>query len=196
MIESYSYGNRKGIKPISWTDFYAQCKGLAIEIAKYNPDIIVGIARGGLYPATQLSHMLQKELQTVRLSRRLNDEIIYKDPVWIQQPTEYVKSKKVLVVDEICDTGQTINIVKEKLESLGVAEVKTAVLYSHTQAADNCQYIGIISDELIINPWDREVLIDGQFVLHPEYKKALETQGVSQTSDFLSNIQSITPTKF
>src|SRR5215475_9097672 len=58
----YSYDNRQGVLPISWDDFFSLCKGLALAVAPYQPEIILGVARGGLYPATLLSHLLQAEL--------------------------------------------------------------------------------------------------------------------------------------
>src|SRR5260370_7865773 len=55
----YSYEKRKGILPISWQDYFRPYKGLALAISAYEPEIILGIARGGLYAATLLSHRLE-----------------------------------------------------------------------------------------------------------------------------------------
>jgi hypothetical protein len=38
-------------------------------------------------------------------------------------------------------------------------------------------YIGLVTDELLLNPWDREIFRDGAFRFHPEYVGALEQQG-------------------
>ncbi len=195
MPESYEYENRKGIKNISWDDFYGLCKGLALAVEEYKPEIIVGIARGGLYPATLMSHMLLTELFVIRLTRRVNDKIVYHDPVWIQRPTEYLIGKRVLVVDEICDTGQTLRIVKGELEQIGASEVRTMTLYAHEKSADTPDYIGIVTDELILNPWDREVLVNGEFVVHPEYIEALKHQNNDQTTDYKLGIEAIKPEK-
>src|SRR5579859_4443600 len=65
----YSYEKRRGILPISWEDYFGLCKGLALAISAYDPEIILGVARGGLYAATLLSHMLQAELYTVKITR-------------------------------------------------------------------------------------------------------------------------------
>ena len=45
--------------------------------------------------------------------------------------------------------------------------------------------IACISDALILNPWDREIVRDGRFVLHPEYVFALEKQGIVPTESLL-----------
>lgn len=193
MSDSYEYKDRKGVRPISWNDFYGLCKGLALAVADYKPDVIVGVARGGLYPATQLSHMLQAELFAIRLSRRLNDKIVHQDPVWIQRPTEYLKGKRVLVVDEICDTGQTLEMVKKELAKVGVTEMRTATLYAHQQSTDKVDYIGLISDELLLNPWDREIVADSEFVLHPEYVEALKYQTDTQAETYRLGVEAIKP---
>ena len=73
----YSYKTRKGVLPISWEDYFGLCKGLALAISTYDPEIILGVARGGLYAATLLSHMLQAELYTIRITRRLKDQVVY-----------------------------------------------------------------------------------------------------------------------
>lgn len=175
-MNSYSYKERKGVKPILWDYFNQLCKDLCLEIEKFNPDIILGIARGGLYPATLISHILQKELYPIRITRRVNDIVKYKTPVWLMKPPEIVKEKKVLIVDEVCDSGETLEIVRKSVEELEAKEIKTAVLYSHTKGKNIPDYIGIVTDELIINPWDKEILKDGKFIQHPEYTEALSKQ--------------------
>jgi hypothetical protein len=51
-------------------------------------------------------------------------------------------------------------------------------MYAHTWGVETPDYIGIISDELIINPWDREVIKDGQIVPNVEYVQALNLQKI------------------
>lgn len=63
-----------------------------------------------------------------------------------------VKGRRVVVIDEICDTGETLIMIKEKIEEMGAKGVKSAVLYSHTWKSSLPDYIGLITDELILNP--------------------------------------------
>lgn len=184
----YSYEKRRGILPISWEDYFGLCKGLALAISAFDPEIILGVARGGLYAATLLSHMLQAELYTVRITRRFKDQVVYDNPVWIVKPPSIVKDQRVLIVDEICGAGQTLMMIKEEVGRLGASEMRSAVLYAHGQGKDIPDYIGIISDELIVNPWDREILREGQFVLHPEYVHALAQQGMAADTSLLPGI--------
>jgi hypoxanthine phosphoribosyltransferase len=176
--ESYAYENRDGLQPISWPLFHSLCKGLALAVAPYQPEVILAVGRGGYYPGTLLAHILRVDVFPVRLSRRVNDVVTHKRPRWVVKPPKSIKGRRVLVVDEICDTGETLKKVAKRAEKLG-ATVQTAVLYAHTHSATVPDYIGIITDALILNPWDREVVQDGAFIVHPEYAGAFEAQGIA-----------------
>jgi hypoxanthine phosphoribosyltransferase len=182
---SYDYANRKGVHPISWEDFHGICKALALSVSHFQPEVILPIGRGGYYPGTLIAHLLQIEIYPVRVSRRINDVVKYNEPQWIIAPPAEIANRRVLVVDEICDSGETILMVKEKCLALGVSLVKSAVLYAHTKAVNVPDYIGIITDELLLNPWDREVFRDGEFHFHPEYAEALKHQGLETKQEML-----------
>jgi hypothetical protein len=181
----YDYSTRKGIRPISWEDFHGICKALALSVAPFQPQIILPIGRGGFYPGTLLSHLLQVEVYPVRVSRRVNDVVKYASPRWLVEPPALARGQRVLIVDEICGIGETIGMVKSKVESLGAASVRSAVMYAHTWGTHIPDYIGLITDELILNPWDREVLRAGVFQFHPEYVEALALQGIQPDPSLL-----------
>jgi hypoxanthine phosphoribosyltransferase len=183
--QPYDYTTRKGVHPIAWEDFHGLCKGLAIAVAPFDPEIILAVGRGGFYPGTLIAHLLRAEIYPVRLSRRVNDIVRYERPQWLVRPPDLVKARRVLIVDEISSTGETITQVKAEVERLGAAEVRSAVLYAHTWGTVTPDYIGLITDALILNPWDREILEDGQFVVHPEYAEALKQQGVEPDPSLL-----------
>ena len=179
------YKNRQGVHPISWEDFHGICQGLAKAVSSFDPEIILAIGRGGYYPGTLLAHMLQVELYPVRLSRRVVDIIKYNTPKWYVKPPRAVLDRRVLIVDEICGSGETIQMVKKKVEARGAKDIRSAVLYTHTWGVDVPDYIGLISDALILNPWDREILKDGTFRFHPEYEEALSKQGLKPDPSLL-----------
>ncbi len=181
----YDYENRVGIRPISWEDFHGLCKGLALAVAPFEPEIILPIGRAGYYPGTLLAHMLQVELYPVRLSRRVRDVVTYPSPQWLVEPPAVVRDRRVLVVDEITATGETITMVKQKVEALGARAVKSAVLYAHSWGTSVPDYIGLISDALLLNPWDREILKDGAFQFNPEYVGALAQQDLAADASLL-----------
>jgi hypoxanthine phosphoribosyltransferase len=175
---SYSYENRDGIRPISWEDFHGICKGLAKAVEAFNPEMILAVGRGGFYPGTLISHILRTEIYPVRLSRRVNDVVQFESPQWYVRPPDLVKGKRVLIVDEISSSGETLQVVKDEADRLGASQVRCAVMYAHSRGTTVPDYIGLVSDELLLNPWDREILKDGVFHFHPEYVGALEKQGI------------------
>ena len=182
---SYNYSTRQGIQPISWDDFHGICKALALSLSHFQPEAIVPIGRGGYYPGTLLAHLLQIEIYPVRVSRRINDIVTYKEPQWIIPPPAEIAQRRAVVVDEICDSGETIVMVKDKCIEFGASMVKSAVLYAHTKSVHVPDYIGIITDELLLNPWDREVFRDGEFRFNPEYAEALLHQSLEAHSKLL-----------
>jgi hypoxanthine phosphoribosyltransferase len=187
----YDYENRAGIRPISWRDFHGLCKGLAVAASRFRPEVILPIGRAGYYPGTLIAHMLQVELYPVRLSRRVKDVVTTQSPQWFVEPPSAVENQRVLIVDEICSTGETIAVVKEKVEAMGALAVKSAVLYAHAKGASVPDYIGLITDELLLNPWDREILRDGTFQFHPEYVEALTQQGLKADASLLIDAPAI-----
>lgn len=174
---SYSYAERRGVRDVSWTDFYGLCKGLALAAAAFRPDVVVGLLRGGVYPAMQIAHLLRTDFLAVRLTRRVRDEVVRADPLWLVRPDATVAGRRVLVVDEVCDSGQTLRMARDEVLRAGAAGVATCVLYAHTRHVEVPDLIGLISDELLLNPWDREILVDGRFTTSPEYVAACAAQG-------------------
>jgi len=187
----YDYENRKDIQPISWEDFHSLCKGLAKAIFSFRPELILAVGRGGFYPGTLIAHMLQTELYPIRITRRVNDHITYKTPRWLVEPPEVVKGQRVVVIDEICDSGETILMVKERVAEMGAKEVKSAVLYAHTWGTAVPDYIGLVTDKLLLNPWDREIYQEGNFQFNPEYVEALAHQGVKADQSLLIKTKKI-----
>jgi hypoxanthine phosphoribosyltransferase len=187
----YDYSNRTGIHPVSWQDFHGLCKGLTIAISRYRPEIILPVGRAGYYPGTLIAHMLQVEVYPIRLSRRIRDTVTFQRPQWLVEPPPVVQGHRVLVVDEISSTGETIIMATEQVEALGAEAVRSAVLYAHTEGVSGPDYVGLITDALILNPWDREVFRDGQFLFHPEYAQALSAQGLKADRSLLIQASAI-----
>lgn len=82
-----------------------------IEDSGFAPDYLVGIVRGGSVPAVYLSHKLKIPVVMVAWNTRDNTEFGRESVTWI--PEDLLAGKRVLIVDDIVDGGQTI---KELLE--------------------------------------------------------------------------------
>ena len=177
-----NYETRQGVQPITWEDFHALCRGLALAASKFDPQVVLGIARGGLYVGVLLSHLLQKDFYAIYLSRRHLDQKVSEQPRWLVRPPDLVQGLRVLVVDEICSSGETLRMAKAELVRLGVNEVRCAVLYAHSWGIETPDYIGLVSDALLVNPWDHEIAKNGSIVYSPEYAYALNLQNIPPES--------------
>jgi len=175
-MKPYDYAHRFGVRAVTWQDFASLAANLAEMLEPHHPQLILGIARAGLFPATAVACSLRCELFPIRLTRRVNDKVIVDQPVWKVPIPPDVAGKVVAVVDEISDTGQTLAMAAENARNLGAAQVVTASLVSHSWANPRPQVTALISDEFIIFPWDQRVLVNGKWIDHPEVIAGLKAQ--------------------
>jgi xanthine phosphoribosyltransferase len=94
-----------------------------MEEANWKPDFILGIGRGGYVPAVFLSQWYSVPLFALHVSLR----DMQRDEMISQEVRRIINTKNVLVVDDICDTGDTLASVDDKLAEIQ-CNVKTAVL--------------------------------------------------------------------
>jgi uncharacterized protein len=108
-------------KKVYYTD--KQIDGMVHDIVRqmindnWKPDYIVGINRGGLLPALKLSHYLGVPMETLKVSLRDGDET--ESNCWMAEDAYgYIDSpKNILIVDDINDTGATLEWIKEDWQS-------------------------------------------------------------------------------
>jgi len=179
-MQPYDYAHRDGIEEITWELFGELAASLAEKLASEGVEIIVGVARAGLFPATAVSCALRRDLYPIRLSRRVNDEVKFKHPVWKVDVSPEVAGRVVAIVDEMTDTGQTLALVKERVYAKGAKHVITASLFAHSWA-NPMPIAARVTDALVIFPWDKRVLIEGQWKMHPEIAEALKLQNPDET---------------
>ena len=123
----------------SYSEFCAGIDSIAhaIKSSGWTPDYIVGIVRGGCVPAVYLSHKLKKPLVTVAWNMRDTTEFGRESITWI--PEDLHAGKKVLIVDDIVDGGDTIRTLIEDwyqssagLGDLPVDNLRIAAMYYNT----------------------------------------------------------------
>jgi hypoxanthine phosphoribosyltransferase len=178
--KSYNYTQRKGVRPLSWDWFAAACDSLVESLAFEPIDAVIGIARGGLFPATVVASSLRCEMFPIRVSRRVGDLIVYNDPIWRVDLPEELNGKTIAVVDDIADTGATLTVVSQRASEMGVKQAIRAVLISHSWASPLPEHTHLITDELVVFPWDRKVFENGEWRVNPEIVKALKDQDFSE----------------
>jgi len=143
----------------TWEQIYAMLLDLARKIRndKFNPDIIVGVSRGGWTPARVLSDLLENpEIANVKAEFYLGVAETKKEPIITQSVSVNVKDKKVLVVDDVSDTGKSLQLVKTHLLEHGAKALKIATLYYKPWSITIPDYYEKTTSDWIIFPWERK----------------------------------------
>ena len=118
-------------------------------------DFIVGVGRGGLIPATMLAYKLKKKV--VSFGIKTYDDMVQTGKYSIYQSiTVPTKKSKILVVDDICDTGNTFNIIRDIYGKEKHLEFQFASLFVKDSKAHLVDYYGLsVSDGVWLDfPWE------------------------------------------
>ena len=86
-------------------DVNTLCREIVLD--KFDPDVIVGLSRGGLTPGVMMSHWMEKPFKSIKASLR-------DFPEW----EDYLPRKtdeRVLIVDDICDSGETFHKIRNHI---------------------------------------------------------------------------------
>ena len=123
----------KELRHIDWKMFEALCIDLSetIEMMNYKYEYIFGIPRGGLVPATMLSHLLEIPMITNLYDYKINDDTT------------------ILIVDDIVDSGSTMECYHR---------YDTAAVFWKNELSKGPQYCAehAKTDEWIVFPWEQQ----------------------------------------
>ena len=158
----------KGVLEVEWPLFGELSRALALKVARaYDPEIVIGIATSGVIPGAVIASILGREFHSMLVSRRYRAETVRDTPAVIGAAPHDVRGRRVLIVDETCDSGDTLRLAVNAVVNAGATEVRTAV--SFRTGAYEPDFHALATESAIILPWDREVLVDGELVLNPLY---------------------------
>src|SRR4051794_28237606 len=120
----------KGVFEVEWPLFGELSRGLALKVARtYDPEIVVGIATAGVIPGAVIAAILGREFHSMVVSRRFGTESVRETPAVLSAAPPTIRDRRVLVVDETCDTGDTIRLAVAAMVNAGASEVRTAVAF-------------------------------------------------------------------
>jgi hypoxanthine phosphoribosyltransferase len=145
---------------LTWELFGEASRALAEQVADsgFRPDIVLAVARGGLTVAGALAYALgvkncfamNVEFYT-GVDERLTAPVLL-PPV---PETVHLAGARVLVVDDVADTGKTLELVRDVIAE-HVTEARAAVLYQKPRSVIDCHYVWRHTDRWINFPWSCE----------------------------------------
>jgi hypoxanthine phosphoribosyltransferase len=158
----------RGVLEVDWPFFGELCRALAMHVAReYQPEIVLGIAKAGVIPGVVVASILQCEFSSMAVTRREAGA----PPVLVAGPPPSIRGRRVLVVDETCDTGSTMKLALNEVRALQPAEVRSAVSFKTGDYTPD--FYAFETENFIILPWDREIIQDGELIVRPDYAERL-----------------------
>ena len=142
---------------MTWDNLGVGARALAEAVAAdgFVPDIILGIARGGLLVAGAVGYALGvKNTFTMNVEFYTGIDERLDVPMILPPVPDLVDfaETRVLVADDVADTGATLQLVQEFCAGK-VAEVRCAVLYEKSRSLVKCDYVWRRTDAWITFPW-------------------------------------------
>lgn len=137
---------------LSWQTIHDAVDALAYTIEKHKPRIIVGVARGGLIPATLLSHKLGIRLEVIKASAYEGTRRTLQKPIVVEGWKDFYNSERTMIVDDILDSGDTLQAIEAKIS--GIRYFKFASLFSKQFGEDHFYFGRVEPDIWVKFPWE------------------------------------------
>jgi uncharacterized protein len=149
--------NTKYVAP-SWDDVYDMMIDQARQIKNsgYSPQVIVGVSRGGWPPARIMSDLLENpNLANMKVEFYKNIGVTARRPKITQPVTAEVVGKRVLLVDDVADSGHSLRVASNHLRQKGAREIRVSTLYLKPKSIFKPDHYARTTSKWIIFPWER-----------------------------------------
>lgn len=145
---------------LTWQGFGDATRELAQTVmdSGFDPEIVIAVARGGMLPGGALTYAMGTKLtDAINVEFYTDVHETLPDPVLLAPllDTDSIAGRRVLVVDDVADSGRTLELVIRLLEGFG-AEVKSVVLYAKPTTIVNPDFVWAKTDKWIVFPWSAE----------------------------------------
>ena len=145
---------------LTWEAYGVGARKLAQMVVEsdFRPDVILSIARGGLFIAGSLGYALStKNIFVMNVEYYTDVDERHEVPIVLPPYLELVdlEDARVLIADDVADTGHTLEMVRDFCITK-VGEVRTAVLYEKPRSVVRCDYVWRRTDLWIDFPWSSE----------------------------------------
>lgn len=149
---------------VSWLDIENACKEIVTRLNKLNftPDVVITPLKGGTIPAVIISHLMNVNNLVAISAKRTTDNSVEakrQDVAVDKLPrTDEVKNKKILIIDEIADSGDTLQKVYSEILKLKPKQIITGVIVINSKRFNNKNkkpdiYIREV-DKWVVFPWE------------------------------------------
>ena len=142
----------------TWDEIYRMLLSLAAQIKEsgFQPDIIVAVSRGGWVPGRILSDLLSNpRTANVKIEFYVGIGKTTRRPVVTQPISEEISQKRVLVVDDVADTGESLLVALEHVRERGADGVRVVTIYHKPHSRYKPDYFAQTTNLWIIFPWER-----------------------------------------
>jgi hypoxanthine phosphoribosyltransferase len=140
----------------TWRRLYLMLLGQAEKIreSSFKPDAIIAVSRGGWLPARVLADLLETGLGNVSVEFYVGVAETRKAPVLTQSASVAVAGKKVLVVDDVADSGESLKLVKAHVLQQGAKEARIATVYYKPWSLVKPDYYVMETRRWVVFPWE------------------------------------------
>ncbi len=140
---------------VDWTTYGDLVAKLTEKVrsSKKKFDLIIGIARGGIPVAMVIADQLGVKIDIINVKSYTGISKRGK-PKIISTLTEDVKRKRVLVVDDLIDEGDTMDTVIDYLRRQGVGQLHTAVLFKKPWSKFDPEFYLEVLEKWVVFPWE------------------------------------------
>ena len=168
MVTNKSSRPPRDVFDVDWPLFGELSRALALRVAReFDPELVVGIANAGVVPGAVVAAILDLPFHSLIVSRRYRADTVRETPAIFGAAPAEVRDRRVLIVDETCDSGATLRLAVAALVNAGAGEVRTAVSFKTGDYRPD--YFALETESTIILPWDKEILVDGELGPNPKY---------------------------
>jgi len=147
-----------GTRELSWPELDREAQALAKAVGRrFKPDVVIGLAHGGVFVGEAIARALKLASYPVRIVARSRDHSA-KAGIADDLPNA-VKGKRVLIVDDIASSGDSLEFALRLARAKGAKALATASLVARPGRYEP-DFVALTSDTFFVFPWDYQSLVD------------------------------------
>jgi len=139
---------------LSWQEIEDGCDHIAAYFKDKNISTVVGIARGGVIPASIIARALKADFLSIS-AKSYNDQN-KREALHVQSIYSIKKLNNVLFIDDICDSGNTLKEIENIYGNIPNKYTAAIVYKQNKNIIPDCYFIPVFNDNWIVFPWEKD----------------------------------------